>query len=193
MAGLERPLCAIVCLVGSLLLLVAASCSIRQDSRIQTSQGGQDDQVEQSATSSGNPYDYYGRQATATVANPFCRACHLDFDDEHLAVTHETAGIGCERCHGESLPHRSDEANVTPPDLMWPKERINPMCMMCHPRHEIEDVTAHDAVLETAASIFEMEPTEQKAKAYCMDCHGRTHRMQTRHVRWDKCTGEIIE
>ena len=189
MAGLERPLCAIVCLIGSLLLLVAASCSIKQDSQIQTPQ---DDEAIESSNRS-NPYDYYARPATATVANPFCRACHLDFDDEHLAATHETAGIGCERCHGESLPHRSDEANVTPPDLMWPKERINSMCMMCHPRHEIEDVEVHKPVLETAASIFEMVPGEQQETIYCIDCHGREHRMQSRHVRWDKCTGELIK
>jgi len=176
-------------LIGSLLLLVAASCSVRQKNQVASS--GKEETGQVAATAAR--YDYYAKPAPATMANPFCRACHLDFDEENLVVTHETAGIGCERCHGESLPHRSDEANVTPPDLMYPTDRINPTCMMCHPRHKIEDVEAHEPVLDTAASIFETIPGEQKAEVYCTDCHGREHKMQTRHVRWDKCTGEVIE
>jgi hypothetical protein len=133
------------------------------------------------------------QQAPAVfVANPFCRACHLDLDEEELALNHEIRGIGCERCHGESLRHRSDEANITPPEIMYPKERINPMCMMCHPRHDIQDVKDHRPILEAGLSVFEEEPLRKDVKKYCTDCHGSKHRMNTRTIRWDKCTGALL-
>ncbi len=127
------------------------------------------------------------------VANPFCRACHLDFDEEDLALEHEVFGIGCERCHGESLRHRSDEANVTPPEMMYAKERINPMCMMCHPRQDIQDRKDHQPILEAGLSIFESGLSGVDAKKYCTDCHGVAHRMKTRTVRWDKNTGQRLK
>ena len=139
--------------------------------------------------------DYYARPAQAFVANPFCKACHLDFDDEEMALNHEIAGIGCERCHGESLKHRSDEANMTPPQLMYPKERINPTCMMCHPRHDIQHVEDHRPILEAGLSVFETEPEtdDPEAKKYCIDCHGPHHRMKVRTIRWNKATGQILK
>ncbi len=127
------------------------------------------------------------------VANQFCAACHADFIDDKLAVTHEKAGIGCERCHGESERHRSDEDNITPPELMYPKERINPTCMMCHPRQDIKHVPYHKKLLEGADTIFDTEPQETTAPQYCTDCHGKNHRMKVRTVRWDKFTGELLE
>ncbi|MCU0914098.1 MAG: hypothetical protein MUC88_05995 [Planctomycetes bacterium] len=128
------------------------------------------------------------------VANPFCMACHLDFDEEEMALEHEILGIGCERCHGESLRHRSDEANLTPPELMYPKERVNPMCMMCHPRSDLRDRKDHQPILEAGLSVFEeMTPTGVDAKKYCTDCHGAKHRIQKeRTVRWDKATGVLL-
>ena len=45
------------------------------------------------------------------VANQFCAACHYGFGNEELARTHERAGIGCERCHGEDLEHGVDDSN----------------------------------------------------------------------------------
>ena len=132
------------------------------------------------------------KPAPAFVANPFCRACHLDFDEEELALDHELAGIGCERCHGESLRHRSDEANITPPELMYPKERINPTCMMCHPRHDINHLKDHQPILEAGLSVFAGAPPDANARKYCTDCHGQKHRMQNRTTRWNKATGELI-
>jgi hypothetical protein len=134
-----------------------------------------------------NPADK--KPAPPFVANPFCRACHLDFDEEELALQHEVFGIGCERCHGESLRHRSDEANVTPPEMMYVKERINPMCMMCHPRQDLRDRRDHQPILEAGLSIFEPGLAGENAKKYCTDCHGVAHRMNNRTVRWDKATG----
>jgi hypothetical protein len=132
------------------------------------------------------------KPAAAFVANPFCKACHLDFDEEELALDHELSGIGCERCHGESLRHRSDEANVTPPEMMYAKERINPMCMMCHPRQDLQDRKEHQPILEAGLSIFEPGLSGADAKKYCTDCHGGAHRMKNRTVRWDKCTGQRL-
>lgn len=141
---------------------------------------------------------YYQKSDEQPVLNPFCRVCHLDFDEEELALDHELMGIGCERCHGESERHRSDEANVTPPEIMYPKAKINPTCMMCHPRHEIRHVKEHEPLFAGAKTVFDEEVKEaaskdSQAKEYCTDCHGKDHRMNVRTVRWDKATGGLIK
>jgi len=163
--------------LGAVLAVAAASCSPKHDQGAVTPTV---DHVEQTPV------------AASFVANPFCKACHVDFDEDILAMTHKAAGIGCERCHGESLRHRSDEANITPPEIMYPKERINPACMMCHPRHEIRQVESHRPILEANLSVLETPPDEHSGK-YCTDCHGREHRMKVRTIRWDKCTGGLVK
>jgi hypothetical protein len=163
---------------GAVLAVAAASCSLKRNEGTATPAI---DHVERTPVTA------------SFVANPFCKACHVDFDEEGLAVTHKAAGIGCERCHGESLRHRSDEANITPPELMYPKERINPTCMMCHPRHEIRKVESHRPILEANLSVLETAPPDGHAQKYCTDCHGREHRMKVRTVRWDKCTGQLVK
>ncbi len=177
---------------SSFLLAWLANCSFVNLSRLSTAAVAEANEPAEQASPAD---DYYAQQKTF-VANPFCKACHLDFDEDELALDHELAGIGCERCHGESLRHRSDEGNITPPQLMYPKERINPTCMMCHPRHEIRHVEDHQPILETGLSIFESEEPSEEAghtARYCTDCHGPDHRMQVRTVRWNKATGEILE
>lgn len=168
--------------VSSLLLVFVANCSFEK----QTQQAA----VEQQATQ-----DYYERPSESFVANPFCFACHADFDGEELALDHELSGIGCERCHGESERHRSDEANITPPEIMYPKAKINPTCMMCHPRHDIQHVKDHEPLLAGAKTVFDEEPEAAAPgeKKYCTDCHGTKHRMKVRTVRWNKATGELTE
>lgn len=126
------------------------------------------------------------------VANPFCFACHADFEEEQLAHSHMIAGIGCERCHGESERHRSDEANITPPELMYPRAKINPTCMMCHAREDIEHVNDHKLFLAGAETVFDKAMPEGPDKV-CTDCHAKGHRMNVRSVRWDKATGKILE
>jgi hypothetical protein len=184
----ERPLATAAILTGAALLIAGASCSLKQGSRTSTSGAGPAERVAAVPAKNG----YYAKSAASFVANPFCRACHLDFDEEELTLDHELAGIGCERCHGESLRHRSDEANVTPPELMYPKERIDPACMSCHPRQAIQHVQDHRPGLEAALSIFETATPGEQTKQYCTDCHGLQHRMKVRTVRWDKCTGELL-
>ena len=177
----KTPGAAIAVLFGTVLLIAAASCSLRQDKGAAATRA-----VDQAGKHGAVP-------VASFVANPFCKACHADFDEEKLVIAHKAAGIGCERCHGESLRHRSDEANVTPPELMYPKERINPTCMMCHPRHEIRRVESHRPLLEANLSVLETAPPDEQARKYCTDCHGGEHRMKVRTVRWDKCTGKHAE
>jgi len=171
-----RAVTLIAFVTSSLLLVLAANCSFEK--RIV------DEPVEQQT------------EEEPVVANQFCFACHYDFEEEEFAVSHELSGIGCERCHGESMRHRSDEANITPPDLMYPKARINPSCMMCHPRYEINEVPAHKPLLAWTETIFD-EAVEDSASShkvkYCTDCHAPKHRMKVRTVRWNKATGELLE
>jgi len=111
--------------------------------------------------------------------NSRCHVCHINYEDEVLAVVHARANIGCEDCHGESTPHCSDEDNITPPDIMYAREKINPFCLECHPNDKLGDV--HKGVLADIA-------TDQ---TYCTDCHGE-HRLGYRTRHWDKATGDLL-
>jgi hypothetical protein len=113
--------------------------------------------------------------------NTFCYVCHLNFKKEKLAVRHARAAVGCTECHGSSLDHSDDEDNITPPDIMYPKQKINPSCMKCHRRSKLEKVSEHRPVLAAVAT----------GKKHCTDCHG-DHRIAVRTRRWDKETGELI-
>jgi len=171
-------------MVSGLLLVVAASCSFEK----QLDSVGADDKtaeptpVVKQVESKPNP---------GFVANPFCYACHADFEGETLVARHRKAGIGCERCHGESERHRSDEANITPPELMYPRTRIIPTCMICHPRDTIKHVQAHKPILDGAATVFDEDEPKGPAKV-CTDCHAKNHKMSVRTVRWNKATGEVL-
>jgi len=157
-------------IMSSLLLLFAANCSFEKKTTDNSS-------MKQA-------------QEEFFVANAFCSACHYAFDDEELALNHERVGIGCERCHGESERHRSDEANITPPEIMYPKAKINPTCMMCHPRGKIKHVSLHASFLAGAETIFDKSNGQ---KQYCTDCHGKDHRINVRTIQWNKATGELLK
>jgi len=178
-------------IAGGLLLILGVSCaSLHRDKTVHEDAGGEDrGEIESAAVGHDSESD------VVFVANLFCEACHMDFGEEQLALAHERVGIGCERCHGESLRHRSDEANITPPQLMYPRNHINPTCMMCHARHAIRHVEAHQGILEAGLSVFEDEmphDTDGPVTQACIDCHGREHKMKVRTIRWDKCTGEVL-
>jgi hypothetical protein len=170
-----------VFIVSGLLLVSAASCSFEE-----RREGAG---VEQQAKE--EPVESQVKRA-GFVANLFCLACHGNFEDEDLVLKHKVVGIGCERCHGESQRHRSDEANITPPEIMYPRARINPTCMMCHPREDIEHVNGHKVILAGAETVFD-EKTPEGPKEVCTDCHAKSHRMNTRTTRWDKATGKLLE
>ncbi|HAK95025.1 MAG TPA: hypothetical protein DCM87_08490 [Planctomycetes bacterium] len=106
-----------------------------------------------------------------------CHVCHINFADEELAVNHAEAGVGCEKCHGKSDAHCSDEDNITAPDIMYAKEAITPACMACHTALPAD----HKSVVEGTA----------EKDRFCTDCHGE-HRVAVRSRAWDKTTGKLI-
>ena len=117
-------------------------------------------------------------EAEQGADNSRCHVCHLNFAMEKLAVTHAAGDVGCEDCHGASDAHCSDEDNITPPEIMYPAEKINPSCLGCH-GETIPKSKQHKAVL--AGTL----------KKNCTDCHGK-HRMSHRTRRWNKETGELL-
>jgi hypothetical protein len=187
-------------IASSLLIVLAASCSLEKRAIDDSGQNHIEERSDEQQVAPGvvsrasSPRFEGGTPSTRVVfvANQFCSACHYGFGDEELARTHELAGIGCERCHGESERHRSDENNITPPEIMYPKAKINPTCMMCHPRHEIRDVASHKTLLAGAKTVFD-SADEGANQMYCTDCHAKDHRINVRTIRWNKETGELIK
>jgi hypothetical protein len=117
------------------------------------------------------------KPSTGPVAdNSRCHVCHLNFEQEEMALTHARANIGCARCHGPSDAHIADESwasggNGTAPDIMFPADKINPSCMACHPREKLK--------AENHAPFF----AGTSDKKHCTDCHGK-HRMANRKCKW---------
>jgi hypothetical protein len=117
--------------------------------------------------------------AEAPADNSFCLVCHANYQKEGLAANHAKAGVGCMKCHGSSDAHSSDEDGLTPPEIMYPKDRIQPSCMACHPQGQLARKKEHADVLAGASSRV------------CTDCHG-DHRLKVRTRRWDKKTGKLV-
>ena len=117
--------------------------------------------------------------------NSACLVCHANYKKEFLAGHHGLQNIGCVKCHGDSYAHRNDENNVTPPDKLFPRERIDLMCGRCHHSHDV----APAKVVERWYKRIEGNPVPETV--VCTDCHGR-HRLKVRTVRWDKKTGKLL-
>jgi len=108
--------------------------------------------------------------------NSRCQVCHLNLAQEELALTHARANIGCAKCHGPSDAHIADESwasggNGTAPDAMFPREKINPFCLECHPQNKIDADQHKD---------FFAGKADEKC---CIDCHGK-HRLANRKCKW---------
>jgi len=108
--------------------------------------------------------------------NSRCHVCHLNYVREELAVQHARANIGCADCHGNCDEHIADESwawgeNGTPPGIMYPRPKINPFCLNCHPKDKIP--AADHKTLFAGTS----------KKKYCTDCHG-AHRLAKRKCKW---------
>ncbi len=117
--------------------------------------------------------------------NQACFVCHANYDEEEMADQHAKANLGCVECHGQSLAHRNDENNITPPDRMFLKEAIDRDCIRCHDTH---DAPARKVIARwQERSLGNRDPKE----AVCTDCHG-AHRLANRTVRWDKKTGKLL-
>ena len=116
--------------------------------------------------------------------NQPCYVCHTNYQEEWLAQEHKKQTIGCVDCHGPSLAHRNDENNTTPPDKMYPAEKIETACKECH--------STHDAPAKKVVARFQERcPGKELDKVVCTDCHGE-HRLKVRTVRWDKHTGKVL-
>ncbi len=107
--------------------------------------------------------------------NSRCFVCHINYMAEDIAVIHARADIGCAGCHGESDEHIADESwasggNGTAPDTMFPKPKIVPFCMGCHPKDKI-DTVQHKPLFENIE------------KMVCTDCHGE-HLLPIRRCKW---------
>jgi hypothetical protein len=113
-----------------------------------------------------------------TVDNLRCFACHANYEDEPLVAFHAAGGVGCERCHGESKVHTNDEDNVTAPDIMFPREKLNAACLQCHPDFKLT---------KDPGPIAGMPP----GPAVCTDCHFK-HRLARRDRVWDKNNGKLL-
>jgi hypothetical protein len=114
-----------------------------------------------------------------------CNDCHIGYIGEPLALAHAKAGMSCDSCHGKSRAHYSDESNTTPPDKMFPTDKINPFCRGCH--------NSHDVPADKVVALW-MKRNSDKTdpdKIVCTDCHGE-HRMKVRTIIWDKETGKRL-
>ena len=114
-----------------------------------------------------------------------CNDCHMDYIGEPLALAHAKAGMSCDSCHGRSRAHYSDESNTTPPEQMYPVDKIDPFCQGCHHSH---DVPAGKVV---ALWMKRNSDKTNPDKIVCTDCHGE-HRMKVRTIIWDKKTGKRL-
>jgi len=114
------------------------------------------------------------------TGNHYCFVCHGNYRKEKFAGIHDKVGIGCATCHGPSYDHLEDEEHIIPPDIMFPRNMINGSCLACH----------NDAALRTVEDHAEFYGNP--GKYVCTDCHGKTHRLEKRDVRWNKVTREVI-
>ncbi len=151
----------------------------------------------------------------AATDNMACFVCHANYRSEFLADRHAKVNVGCVSCHGDSLSHRNDENNTTPPETMYAAEKIDPFCQGCHDAHDVapkkivarwieQKVKKPDATCAGCHKHDDVPPEKvvarwkklgldnsDPAKIVCTDCHGR-HRMKVRTVIWDKTTGKLL-
>ncbi len=126
------------------------------------------------------------KKAKGPVAdNSACYVCHTNYQDEELAQVHAENDVGCVKCHGESLAHRNDENNTTPPDKMHPTDMIDLGCGSCHEDHDVPVRKVVTRFQERSAALA------APGQVVCTDCHGM-HRLKLRSVRRDKKTGKLM-
>lgn len=121
----------------------------------------------------------------AAAENMACLVCHANYRTDFLVSRHAAADIGCARCHGESLAHKNDENNTTPPQTMYSADKIDSFCQSCHTVHDVPAQKVIARWVERGLSKTEPE------RIVCTDCHGE-HRMKVRTVIWDKKSGKLL-
>jgi hypothetical protein len=122
------------------------------------------------------------KAAVEPADNSYCMVCHANFNAEKLMKQHEKVGIGCEKCHGESVKHSGDEDGLTPPEKMFAKSEINGFCIKCHPINELRTKAIHKE--------WQKEATREDT---CSDCHATDHHIKVRTRHWDKKTGKLLK
>jgi len=125
-----------------------------------------------------------GEEFGPMADNDSCYVCHGDYREEQLVGWHAKENVGCVKCHGPSHAHRDDEDNVTPPDVMFAPEDIDPACVRCHEEHVAP-------ARKVIATWQERCPNKKPGEMVCTDCHGH-HRRPFRTVQWNKKTRELI-
>lgn len=123
--------------------------------------------------------------APSVAENAACYVCHSNYQEEELVTLHAAGDTGCIDCHGKSYKHRNDENNTTPPDVMFPREKIEDACGKCHETHNAPAARVIARLRERMPRLTEVE------QATCTDCHGH-HRLARRTVRWNRTTGELL-
>lgn len=79
--------------------------------------------------------------------------------------------------------HSGDEDGLIPPEIMFPREKINTSCMAkCHEKGELVASGNHDELLAAA----------KKSDKTCTDCHAEKHRLKVRTRIWDKASGKLL-
>jgi len=114
--------------------------------------------------------------------NSYCYVCHANYEHEEFVTDHQRVGVGCETCHGISEKHSGDEDGLTPPDIMFPRDRIFAGCMTCHKEQDFPLDRDHEAFFKAGM---------QTSKT-CADCHAEKHRLKVRTRIWDKATGKLL-
>jgi len=103
--------------------------------------------------------------------NSACLDCHLDFADEMIVSVHLKQGFGCTACHGESVAHGEDEANVTKPDVLFGRTQITPFCELCHESHKSDE--KYNEFMQEWRGRRRPSGVMLLDDATCTDCHGR--------------------
>jgi hypothetical protein len=126
-----------------------------------------------------------GKAKEPSSLNQACFVCHNNYTEEQMVTVHAKEKVGCIDCHGPSFAHRDDEDNVTPPDIMYPLDKIDVACQKCH--------ETHDAPAKKVLTRWQERCPGKKdfATVVCTDCHGQ-HRLEKRVVRWDKKTRQLL-
>jgi hypothetical protein len=117
--------------------------------------------------------------------NQACYVCHTNYQEEEMVKVHAENNVGCVNCHGQSLDHRNDENNTTPPEKMFGSDAIEANCATCHDSH---DAPAKKVLARWKERCAVRQTLEE---ILCTDCHG-DHRLKQRTVRWNKKTGELV-
>jgi uncharacterized CHY-type Zn-finger protein len=117
--------------------------------------------------------------------NNRCYVCHANYKEEPFVQWHAKANVGCTKCHGDSPDHVADEANLTPPLLMYWPSRVGFNCYWCHPQHK---ASPRDVIQRWQERVADKVDPK---RVLCTDCHG-AHRLKLRTIVWDKRTRALI-